>query len=237
MSRRVAERVARLDWKRLGSELSEQGFARLPRLLSAAECAELSRLYDEDARFRATIEMGRHRFGEGEYRYLARPLPALVEALREAFYAPLAEIANAWNEALGAPERFPPLLGDWLVRCAAGGQTRPTPLLLRYGAGGYNRLHQDLYGALVFPIQLTCLLSRPGDDFEGGEFLLVEQRPRMQSRGEAIALERGEGILFATRERPVRGARGWHRAQLRHGVSRVRAGRRTTLGVIFHDAK
>jgi hypothetical protein len=181
--------------------------------------------------------MDRHRFGEGEYRYFARPLPDLVEALREAFYPPLAEIANAWNEALRVPVRFPPALGDWLERCAAGGQTRPTPLLLCYVAGGYNRLHQDLYGALVFPIQLTCLLSQPGRDFEGGEFLLVEQRPRMQLRGEAIALGRGEGILFATRERPVRGARGWHRAQMRHGVSTLHSGQRTTLGVIFHDAK
>jgi hypothetical protein len=180
--------------------------------------------------------MERHRFGEGEYKYFDYPLPPLVTELRRAFHPGLAAIANAWQEKLGSAERFPSSHPEFIARCVAAGQERPTPLLLHYRSGGYNRLHQDLYGAVAFPLQLTCLLSRPVEDFEGGEFLLTEQRPRMQSRGEAIALERGEGILFPTRERPIEGARGVHRAVVRHGVSRIRAGERTTLGIIFHDA-
>jgi hypothetical protein len=212
------------------------GYALTP-LLTAAECADLRRTYGDDRRFRSTVDMGRHRFGEGEYRYFAEPLPPLVAELRRHLFPRLAPIANRWAAALGQTERFPNDLGRWLARCAAKGQRRPTPLLLRYAGGGFNCLHQDLYGALAFPLQVTIALSDHGKDYEGGEFLLVEQRPRAQSRGEAIVLEKGAAIVFPNRHRPVAGARGAYRATVRHGVSRVRAGERLTLGIIFHDAE
>ncbi len=233
----IAARVAALDFESLARELDAAGFARIPELLGARECEALAGLYAEPRHFRKRVEMQRHRFGAGEYQYFAAPLPAPVAALRRAFYPELAPIANRWQRALRNPRRFPPTLARFERECAAAGQLQPTPLLLRYEAGGYNRLHQDLYGELAFPLQLAVLLSRPGSDFEGGEFLLLEQRPRLQSRCEAIALAQGEGVLFPTRERPIAGARGIARAQLRHGISSVRRGLRLTLGVIFHDAK
>lgn len=229
-------RLAAIDWPGVARELDSAGYARLPALLGAAECRELAALYGDPRRFRKRVVMEQHRFGAGEYQYFANPLPALVQRLRTGLYARLAPIANAWRAQLGARERFPKSLAGFLADCHAQGQARPTPLLLHYREGGYNRLHQDLYGAVAFPLQFTCLLSRPGVDFTGGEFLLIEQRPRMQSRGDAIALELGEGIVFPTRERPVASARGVARAQHRHGVSVVRSGERTTLGIIFHDA-
>jgi hypothetical protein len=223
-------------WMRVAADLDRWGFARIPRVLSARECERLAALYSRDAAFRKTISMDAHRFGSGEYRYFRYPLPPRVQRLREAFYPKLAQIANAWQARLGDSARFESTLAGFLGRCHSEGQPRPTPLLLHYEAGGFNNLHQDLYGAIAFPLQVTILLSRPSVDFEGGEFLLVEQRPRQQSRGCAVALERGEAIVFATRERPVDGVRGVYRAALRHGVSPVRAGRRTALGIIFHDA-
>jgi len=233
---RPRERLKRVDWNGVAAGLDEWGFARIPSLLGARECAELAALYSSDERFRKTISMDAQRFGSGEYRYLRYPLPPRVQRLRRALYPRLARIANAWQQRLGDPVRFEPTLAGFLRRCHAEGQERPTPLLLRYEEGGFNNLHQDLYGAIAFPLQVTILLSRPNLDFEGGEFLLVEQRPRQQSRGCAIALEHGEAIVFATRERPVDGARGVYRAALRHGVSPLRAGNRTALGIIFHDA-
>ncbi len=235
--RALRGRVAAIDWGRVHADLDACGHARIPKLLGPAECRELAALYSRDALFRSTISMERFRFGRGEYRYFARPLPRLVEALRTLLHAPLAAIANAWQERLGAPERFELLPRAFLRRCHAAGQTRPTPLLLRYAAGGFNCLHQDVYGPVAFPLQVTLLLSRPGLDFEGGEFLLIVQRPRQQSRGEAVALAQGEAIVFPTRERPVAGARGAYRALLRHGVSTLHAGSRTALGIIFHDAR
>jgi len=230
-------RLSGIDWKKLAHELDESGYARLPGLLAPSECSELAALYGEARRFRKRIVMEQHRFGAGEYQYFRYPLPRLVSALRAGVYARLAPIANAWRRQLGSRERYPDSLEAFLARCREHAQTRPTPLLLHYRAGGYNRLHQDLYGAVAFPLQFTCLLSKPGADFTGGEFLLLEQRPRMQSRGEALALEQGEAIIFATRERPVPGPAGASRAQMRHGVSVVRSGERTTLGIIFHDAE
>jgi hypothetical protein len=227
---------AATDWKRVADGLDRWGFARIPGVLGARECAQLAALYPRDEAFRKTISMDVHRFGSGEYRYFNYPLPARVQQLRAALYPKLARIANAWQERLGDPVRFEPTLAGFLRRCHAQGQQRPTPLLLHYEAGGFNNLHQDLYGPIAFPLQVTIQLSRPGLDFDGGEFLLVEQRPRQQSRGSAIALAHGEAIVFATRERPVDGARGVYRAALRHGVSPLRAGSRTTLGIIFHDA-
>jgi hypothetical protein len=228
--------VVRTDWKRIADDLDRWGYARIPRVLGARECAQLAALYPRDATFRKTISMDAHRFGSGEYRYFRYPLPVRVQALRAALYPKLASIANAWQARLGDATRFEPTLAGFLRRCHAQGQQRPTPLLLHYEAGGFNNLHQDLYGPIAFPLQVTIQLSRPGVDFEGGEFLLVEQRPRQQSRGCAIALAQGEAIVFATRERPVEGTRGVYRAALRHGVSPLHAGSRTTLGIIFHDA-
>ena len=232
----LGERLARIDWKRVERDLDAWGHARLPGLLSASECRALAALYDDPSRFRKSIDMEPRRFGRGQYRYLSYPLPRLVQSLRTRLYRPLARVANRWQERLGGAERFEPGLNGFLERCHQHGQTRPTPLLLRYADDGWNNLHQDLYGKLAFPLQLTCLLSRPGADFEGGEFLLAEQRPRQQTRALAVALARGEGIVFPSRERPVEGARGVFRAAMRHGVSRVRGGRRMALGVIFHDA-
>jgi hypothetical protein len=226
-----------IDWQGVAAGLDERGFAPLPGLLSGAECDAVAKLYDDDARFRSRVVMAQHGFGSGEYKYFAYPLPEPVRALRRSLYAPLARVANRWNEALGVPDRYPPRLEAYLARCRAAGQTRPTPLVLAYEAGDYNCLHQDLYGALVFPIQVAIVLSAPGRDFEGGELVLAEQRPRRQSRVEVVPLSKGDAVAFAVCERPVQGARGVYRAVLRHGVSRVRAGRRKTLGIIFHDAK
>jgi len=233
----VAARVTALDWDAIARALDDVGHAVTPPLLGAAECAALARTFGDDRRFRSTVDMGRHRFGEGKYRYFAEPLPRLVAELRASLYPRLAPIAGRWAAALGSAERYPSDLKGWLARCAAKGQARPTPLLLRYVAGGYNCLHQDLYGALAFPLQVTIALSRPGADYDGGEFLLVEQRPRAQSRGEAIVLERGAAIVFPNRHRPVAGARGAYRVTVRHGVSHVRRGERLALGIIFHDAE
>jgi uncharacterized protein len=229
--------VAALDWPRIASSLDEEGYAHAPALLTPAECDALVALYDRDALFRSRVEMRRHGFGEGDYKYFAAPLPPLVAELREAFYPRLAPVANRWMEALGAATRFPPALDAFLEACARRGQTKPTPLLLHYEAGGYNCLHQDLYGDVAFPLQVAVFLSEPDVDYTGGAFLLVEQRPRAQSRGEALLPRRGELVIFATRERPVRGRRGYYRVNLRHGVARIRTGRRYTLGVIFHDAR
>ena len=236
MSSPIAERLARLDWAAIGASLDEWGHARTPALLTPAECAELRALFADDARFRSRVDMARYRFGVGEYKYFADPLPATVRELREHAYSPLAAVANRWEAALKTRVRHPADLAPLLALCARRGQKRPTPLLLRYDAGGYNCLHQDIYGDVVFPIQLTVLLSEPGKDFEGGEFLLVEQRPRAQSRGSVVHLEQGEAVIFSTRYRPVAGTRGHYRANMRHGVSRVRSGERYTLGVIFHNA-
>jgi hypothetical protein len=230
-------RLARFDWAAIERSLREEGYATTPPLLAARECAALARLYGDEHRFRTTIDMARYRFGVGEYRYFAEPLPPLVAALRARGYRHLAPIANRWMEALGVAERYPADLEGFRARCAERGQRKPTPLLLRYIRGGYNCLHRDLYGALAFPFQLTCVLSRAGVDYTGGEILLVEQRPRMQSRGEVITLAQGEAVIFPTRDRPVVGSRGIFRASVRHGVSRLRSGRRLSLGIIFHDAE
>jgi hypothetical protein len=216
--------------------LDEHGYAVARHLLAATECRALPRLWANDGAFRSRVVMQSHGFGRGEYKYFAYPLPEPVARLREALYPALAAVANRWNEALGKSERYPPSLEAWLARCHAAGQTRPTPLLLRYGADDYNCLHRDLYGPLVFPLQATILLSDPERDFTGGEFMLVEQRPRMQSRGEVVPLSRGDGVIFAVNERPVQGTKRVYRTAMRHGVSRVRSGERFTLGIIFHDA-
>ena len=233
----LAARVAALPWEAIGAELDARGFATTGPLLDASECGSLAAGYAEERRFRSRVDMARYRFGLGEYKYFASPLPEPVATLRQNLYPHLAPIANRWMERLGARERYPATLAGLARLCARHGQTRPTPLLLHYTAGGYNCLHQDLYGAVAFPLQATVLLSDPTADFTGGEFLLVEQRPRAQSAGHVVPLRQGEAVLFATRHRPARGARGWYRAQLRHGVSEVRSGERYTLGVIFHDAE
>lgn len=220
--------------------LDARGFAVIRNLIGPAECRALAALWPEQPRFRKHIVMQRHGYGQGEYQYFAYPLPEPVERLRQALYPELARVANVWNERLGRPKRFPATLKEWLRECHDGGQKRPTPLLLRYGAGDYNCLHRDLYGELVFPLQVVILLSRPDSDFSGGEFMLVEQRPRLQSRGEVVPLEQGDAVVFAVNERPSRGSRGWHRTAMRHGVSSLRPGKqgaeRFTLGIIFHDA-
>ena len=232
----VDARIAAIDWQAVAAELDDQGWGVLPQLLTPAECRGLAGLYADGSRFRSKVVMARHGFGQGEYQYFAYPLPGLVDALRGVLYRPLAPIANRWNEAMGIDGRYPAEHAAFLERCHAAGQTRPTPLLLQYGPGHYNCLHQDLYGAHVFPLQVAILLSEPGEDFAGGEFVLTEQRPRMQSRPSVVPLRRGDAAVFAVNQRPVRGARGVYRTLLRHGVSRVRAGRRHTLGIIFHDA-
>lgn len=225
-----------MDWTALSPDLDRAGCAATPPLLGKAACAEIAAMYDEAAGFRSRVVMARHGFGQGEYRYFDYPLPPSIQALREQAYAGLVGLANEWARRMGQPGDFPPTLTEQLARCHAAGQTRPTPLLLRYGAGDYNCLHQDLYGPMHFPLQLAVLLDEPGRDFEGGEFVLVEQRPRMQSRAEVVPLRQGQGVVFATHNRPVQGARGTYRVTLRHGVSRLRSGRRHTLGIIFHDA-
>jgi len=224
-----------IDWAAVAQDLNAHGCALIPDLLDPAACEAIAGRYDRDG-FRSTVVMARHGFGRGEYRYFAYPLPDPVAALRTALYPPLAEIANRWNTALGEPVRFPAEHAEFLARCHAAGQTRPTPLMLRYGPGDYNCLHQDLYGEHVFPLQVAVLLSEPGRDFEGGEFVLTEQRPRMQSRVEVVPLRQGDAVVFPVHHRPVQGGRGIYRVNLRHGVSRLRAGRRHTLGIIFHDA-
>jgi hypothetical protein len=231
-----AQRVDVIDWQALAAELDEQGSAVIPRLLSAAECRSLAALYRHEQLFRSHVVMARHGFGRGEYRYFDYPLPVQIAQLRESLYAQLAPVANEWNERLGIGAHFPAGHAEFLARCHAGGQRLPTPLLLRYVAGDFNCLHQDLYGEHVFPLQVAILLSQPGEDFEGGEFVITEQRPRMQSRVEVLNLRQGDAAVFAVSHRPVEGARGSHRVNLRHGISRVRRGERKTLGVIFHDA-
>ena len=229
-------RVAALDWPRIEGELAAQGWATTGALLSADECADLAALYDRTGLFRSRVVMARHGFGQGEYQYFAYPLPDPVAGLRRVFYPRLAPIAGRWARALGEARTYPETLEAFTARCRDAGQTRPTPLLLRYGPGDYNCLHQDLYGELVFPLQAAVLLDEPGVDFEGGEFVLVEQRPRQQSRPMVAPLRRGEAVIFAVNQRPAQGARGMYRLALRHGVSRLRSGRRHSLGVIFHDA-
>ena len=223
-------------WPGLLASLDERGYAVLPGVLDPLECGDLAALYDRGEAFRSRVVMARHNFGSGEYKYLRYPLPPLVASLREALYPALSPLANQWHERLRLEARFPATLPEYLAQCHAAGQQRPTPLILKYEAGDYNRLHQDLYGELVFPVQATVLLSAPGRDFAGGEFLLVEQRPRTQSRGEVVPLEEGDAVIFAVNHRPLASARGFTRATLRHGVSPLRSGRRFTLGIIFHDA-
>jgi len=232
----IAARVAALDWAGIATDLDAWGAAVTGPLFSPDECRELVALYADDARFRSTVVMARHGYGRGEYRYFDYPLPDPVAALRTAFHPPLAAIANRWAERLGAERRYPVDPAEWLAACHAAGQTRPTPLLLRYRPGDYNRLHQDLYGEHVFPLQAAILLSDPSADFTGGEFLLTEQRPRMQSRAEVVPLRQGEAVIFPVNHRPVDGSRGAQRAAMRHGVSRLRSGERYTLGIILHDA-
>jgi uncharacterized protein len=232
----AVECVAAVDWREVASSLDERGYATTAALLTTEQCRGLAALYDSDEAFRSRVVMQAHGFGCGEYRYLRYPLPGPVEALRQAIYPRLAPIANRWRERLREEGRFPPALAAYLKECHAAGQERPTPLILKYEAGDYNCLHQDLYGDLVFPLQLTVLLSAPEDDFAGGEFLLVEQRPRAQSKGEVVPLRQAEAVIFPVHHRPVEGTRGPYRVTMRHGVSRVRSGRRFTLGIIFHDA-
>jgi hypothetical protein len=232
----IAARIAALDWPAIAASLDGEGWAVLPRLLSPRECDAAAAQYGDEALFRSHVHMARHGFGRGEYRYFAYPLPPLVAALRGALYTRLAPIANRWHERTGQDSRFPARHADYLARCHAAGQMRPTPLLLQYGPGDYNCLHRDLYGAEVFPLQVAVLLSAPGADFAGGEFVLTEQRPRMQSRAAVVPLGKGDAVIFAVNERPVAGSRGDYRVAMRHGVSAIRSGRRHTLGVIFHDA-
>jgi uncharacterized protein len=233
----VAARLARVDWTRVADELDTRGCAVLEMLLPPATCTELVSQYDAGEPFRSRIVMARHGFGRGEYKYFAYPLPPVVASLRAELYPRLAPVANGWNERLGVDVRYPKSHAQYLRRCAAAGQRRPTPLMLRYHAGDYNCLHQDLYGEHVFPLQATVLLSAPGRDFTGGEFVLTEQRPRMQSRAHVVPLDQGDAVIFAVHHRPVQGSRGAYRVNLRHGVSEIRSGDRCTLGVIFHDAR
>jgi hypothetical protein len=234
--RTLGGRLDGLDWARVEQDLDELGYATTGPLLTSAECAAVVAMYGEPGRFRRRIDMRRHAYGEGEYQYFAYPLPEIVAELRQATYPRLAPIANRWSEALGRDQPYPPHLDGYLELCHQSGQRRPTPLLLKYGPGDYNRLHQDLYGELHFPLQMALLLSAPGRDFTGGEFVLTEQRPRTQSRVEVVPLAQGEAVIFAVNFRPARGSRGYYRAAMRHGVSRVRSGSRYTLGIIFHDA-
>ncbi|WP_269930140.1 2OG-Fe(II) oxygenase [Aminobacter sp. HY435] len=226
-----------IDWQRVFAELDEFGVAPTGPLLDRETCRRLRSLYAADEHFRSRIVMRRHGFGSGEYKYFADPLPDTISALRRSFYGRLASFATSWNERMGIDRCYPPDLDSFLAECHADGQTRPTPLLLKYGAGDYNCLHQDVYGAHLFPVQLVILLSEPGEEFDGGEFVMTEQRPRMQSRAEVVPLRMGCGALFAVNDRPKAGSRGDYRVKMRHGVSRIRSGERFTLGIIFHDAK
>jgi uncharacterized protein len=231
-----ARSVASADWESVTGELDEYGCALLPRLLTPEQCRELAGLYDQDDRFRSTVDMGRHRFGSGEYRYFARPLPEPVQRLREELYPRLLPIARDWHEKLGREAPWPDTLEEWLALCHAAGQERPSPILLRYESGGWNALHRDIFGEMVFPLQVVINLNAPGKDHTGGEFLLVEQRPRAQSRGTATLIPQGHGLIFTTRDRPIRSKRGWSASPVRHGVSAIRSGNRHTLGLVFHDA-
>ena len=233
----VGSKIDALDWVNAAAELDAHGCAVLKGVLSAAQCDALIALYRHDAAFRSRVIMARHGFGRGEYKYFADPLPEVVRDLRSLLYTPLSGIANRWNDAMGIRVRYPDEHRRFLERCHGAGQQKPTPLLLRYTEGDYNCLHQDVYGEHVFPLQVAFLLSEPGRDFTGGEFVLTEQRPRMQSRAEVVPLGRGDGVAFAVSQRPVKGSRGYYRVALRHGVSRIRSGERYVLGVIFHDAK
>ena len=229
-------RVDRADWDHIRRQVSELGCALTPQLMSPAECERMAKLYDSDEYFRSTIDMTRYRFGEGEYRYFKRPFPEPVEPLKQALYPHLLPIARDWYAKLRRPAPWPDTLAEWLQLCHAAGQTKPTPILLKYEEDGWNALHRDLYGDLVFPLQVVINLSNPGVDHTGGEFLLLEQRPRAQSRGTATLIPQGQGLVFTTRDRPVRSQRGWSAAPVRHGVSVIRTGRRFTLGLVFHDA-
>jgi uncharacterized protein len=233
----VCRRVGEIDWGRASVNLNTDGWAMAGGILTPHECRSIADMYDDESRFRSHVVMARHGFGRGEYKYFSYPLPEIVSELRTELYSPLAPLANKWNEAMGIEVRYPEAHADFVSRCHKAGQKRPTPLLLRYGADDYNCLHQDLYGEHVVPFQVAFLLAEPGTDFTGGEFVLTEQRPRMQSRVEVVPLRCGDGVIFAVHNRPVQGTRGVYRVNLRHGVSRVRSGRRHTLGVIFHDAK
>jgi hypothetical protein len=233
----AAHRVDGYDWDTIGTELQNFGCAVLPGLLTPDECEGIAALYPLEEHFRSHVHMARHGFGKGEYRYFKYPLPPLIEEMRTALYPHVAAVANDWNERMSISARYPKRHADYLKTCHTAGQTRPTPLLLQYVAGDYNCLHQDLYGELVFPLQATILLSAPGRDFSGGEFVITEQRPRMQSRAEVVSLQQGDAVIFAVHNRPVQGTKGTYRVNLRHGVSRIRSGHRHTLGIIFHDAK
>ena len=232
----INERIATFDWDRLSRDIDRQGWATTSPLLTTEDCKALAESYDDDALFRSRVIMARHGFGKGEYRYFSYPLPPLVADLRSALYERLVPIANRWRDSLGVSDPFPATHEEYLARCHAAGQVRPTPLVLRYGPGDYNCLHQDLYGDLVFPLQAAFLLSKPGEDFTGGELVLTEQRPRMQSRAQVVPLRQGEAVIFAVNHRPVQGTRGTYRVAMRHGVSPLREGRRHTLGIILHDA-
>jgi hypothetical protein len=231
----VADRIVDLDWRALTERLDADGFVQTPPVYTASECRELAASF-EDGSFRSTIDMRRYRFGEGAYKYFDHPLPALIDEARHALYPPLAELANEWAQRLDEPRDHPADLDDFLDRCHAAGQERPTPLILRYGPGGHNTLHQDIYGEVAFPLQAVTILDRPGEDFTGGQFVVLEQRPRAQSRAHVVDLHRGAFLIFPTRHRPVLGTRGYYRANMRHGVATVHSGQRTTLGIIFHDA-
>ena len=234
----ILKRIEAVDWNEAEESLSARGYAVTSAILAPEECGEITALYEHDSRFRSHVIMERHRFGVGDYKYFANPLPALVANLRTSAYPHLAKVANAWAEAFGdGKEPYPREHAAFLKRCHKAGQTKPTPLVLHYEAGGYNCLHQDLYGEIAFPLQMVVLLGQRGRDWEGGEFILVEQQPRAQSKAEVVAAEQGEAIIFTTRYRPVKGSRGYYRVNLRHGVSRVHSGTRYTLGIIFHDAK
>lgn len=224
------------DWPWIGEDMDNYGCAIIPNLLPDHVCSELAHYYDDDEMFRSRIMMSRHGFGRGEYKYFADPLPDIISGLRTSLYPPLAQVANGWNAVLGIDTRYPREHATYLKECHAAGQTKPTPLLLKYGQGDYNCLHQDIYGDHIFPLQVAVLLSRPGRDFTGGEFVLTEQRPRMQSRVEVVPLDRGDAVIFPVRQRPVQGTKSVYRTNLRHGVSRIRSGQRFTLGMIFHDA-
>jgi hypothetical protein len=237
ISKVAVARSEALDWDRISGDLDARGSAVLDRLLTAKQCEALAGLYPEDGLFRSRVVMGRHGFGRGEYKYFHYPLPELIADLRTALYPRLAPIANRWNIAMGIEVQYPASHADFIARCHSAGQRKPTPLLLQYGEDDFNCLHQDLYGEHVFPLQVAILLSEPGRDFTGGEFVLTEQRPRMQSRPEVVPLQQGDAVAFAVHHRPVRGARGVYRVNLRHGVSRIRSGRRHTVGIIFHDAE
>ncbi len=233
----LARRIAAVDWATAGHALDDMGYAQIKGLLSSDECREIAGWYGEARRYRSTVVMIRHGFGQGEYKYFAYPLPRLVSALRQHAYPHLATVANRWAELLGEGARYPGALARFTAQCHAAGQRRPTPLILRYEADGYNRLHQDLYGDIAFPLQMAILLNEPGRDFDGGEFVLAEQRPRMQSRAEVVPLGQGDALIFAVNERPIKGPKGFYHARMRHGVSTIRRGQRTTLGIIFHDAR